>query len=502
MMPGITAHMIADASSAHCHGADIDVTGVCIDSRELIPGDLFVALRGQRVDGHQFLATVSEEGAAAVMVEQHDPELSLTQIVVSDSQQGLGAIATLNRQSFNGPVIAITGSAGKTSCKNMLAAILSQKGSVCATEGNFNNEIGLPLSVLRLDKGHDYAVLEMGAARIGDIRYLTKIAQPDISVLSNVAEAHLGGFGSLDRTAQAKAEIFDALRPNGTAVLNSDDHYAPYWRKKINELTDVNLIDFSLEDAGAAIYASEIRLSVQGIDFHVDTRCLGNKESYDVCMPLLGSHNVANALAAIAAATALGIQPKAVQTGLSLVAAERGRLYARAGLNNLLVIDDSYNSNPTAAKASVQTLQALALSEAQQQQKEKPATLAVLGDMGELGCDSAALHRSVGEYAGAIGIDHLFSIGEFSQDIIEGFYSTRSSKVATDSRGFDSKSAIASRILSEGFNAAMVLIKGSRFTQMELLVNQLCGDLSAEEKGSVVQGCSDEKTPEQRGTQC
>ena len=481
MMLGITTDSIARAIQAPYFGDSTTISGVAIDSRELQKGELYVALRGQRADGHVFLEDVAAKGAAAAIVEARNPELALAQIEVADSQIALGKAAAHNRSQFHGQVVAITGSAGKTSCKNMLAAILSQLGTVCATRGNFNNEIGLPLTLSRLSDTDTYAVLEMGAAKTGDIAYLTELARPDISVITNVAEAHLGGFGSLDNTAAAKAEIYQSLREGGLAVINRDDDYFDYWVKLVEARPGVRWIDFSMSASDAAVFASAVNNSPEGMVFDATVTLSGSTQTFSVTLPLLGEHNVANALPAIAIAMVLGAKPSQVQFALGSVEAEAGRLQVLKGRNGLQLIDDSYNSNPTAAAASLEVLAGTLLENTMPISNSTVAdestitgrqTVAVLGEMGELGDGSADLHWQLGATAAQLGIEHLFAVGESAEHVVAG-YSSQGHADQLRAQAFSELGAIADRLLEDRFRNAVVLVKGSRFMQLDQLVDLL-----------------------------
>ena len=463
-MPAIDLQKIADASKAELYGANAVVAGLCIDSRALQSGDVFVALRGERVDGHQFVEQVVGRGAAAAIVEQYLPAVDLPQLVVADSRRALAAAAALNCRAFDGTVVAITGSAGKTSCKNMTAAILARAGAVCASEGNFNNEIGLPLMAQKISSQHDFAVLEMGAAKPGDIRYLTEIARPDIAVITNVGEAHCAGFGGLQRTAQSKGEIYRALPKHGIAVINRDDNFAGGWREEmLSQLTNGRIIEFSLRDSGADIYASDIVQSIEGLEFIAHIRCGDARRQLPLTLPCLGAHTVANALAAIAVATALSVEDADIAAALAVFQPQRGRLCPLSGKNQLQLLDDSYNANPEAVVAAIDTL--IATTDSSQRR------VVVLGDMAELGDRAGELHRRSGAYAAAAGVDCLYAVGEFAAATVAGF-EQRATAGATACR-FDSKAALLSQLLSSDCRAACVLIKGSRSAAMDELVLSL-----------------------------
>lgn len=356
MMPNTSLLDIATASNAFLHGADGLVSSVGIDTRAIIPGGLFVALRGEHVDGHEFLSEAKNAGAVGAVVETLQA-IDIPQIVVADAAVALGDIASYNRSLFKGAVVAITGSAGKTTCKNMLRSILAEVANVSATQGNLNNELGVPLTLLELDETQQYAVIEMGAAKAGDIAYLTRIARPDIGVVTNISEAHLGRFGSLQITAQTKGEIYDSLPATGVAVINLDEPFASDWQARVHARTDApSMLSFSLSDLAADIVASNVEADLSGVRFTASGDAISPGWSIEVSLQLLGKHNVANALGSIAVAKALHISDQAIVAGLGKLNAESGRLQRRGARNALTLIDDSYNANPAAMRAAIDTV--------------------------------------------------------------------------------------------------------------------------------------------------
>lgn len=457
MIGGTDLQGLADAMGVELRGSNAVVQGVSIDSRKVAAGDLFVALRGEHVDGHDFLAQAAGNGAIAAMVETPQA-VDIAQLVVDQCETALGRIAAYNRSRFAGEVVAVTGSAGKTSCKNLIAAILGQCAAVHATVGNLNNEIGLPLTVLGINEGHGYAVLEMGAAKSGDIAYLCDIGKPTVALLTNVNQAHIGGFGSLRETAATKGEIFQSLSASGVAVINADDDFADYWR----ELTgDRKTIEFSLVDSGATVYASQINASLAGVDFMLN---IGN-QACAVQLPLLGEHNVRNALAAAAVAHALAIDINVIANGLRSVVPEKGRLQLLQGKNSLQLLDDSYNANPEAARAAIDVLASCG-----------GRTIAVFGEMGELGDQAAQCHYELGQYAAAAGINRLYAVGGHAGQTVAGF--------GSNAREFDSKAGLVEELLKALHTNAYVLVKGSRFTAMDEVVSALLPDSTRNANGN------------------
>ena len=422
--------------------ADAEAQRVCTDSRQVQAGDLFVALSGENFNADEFVVEVATKQASAAVVSQKQ-SVKIPQLVVSDTRLALGHIAAQQREQFTAPVIALTGSAGKTSTKEMLASILAEQGEVLATKGNLNNEIGVPLTLLQLAPQHRYAVIEMGAAKSADIAYLCQFAKPNIALVTNALQAHLAGFGSRDNIAKTKGEIYLGLGVNGTAVINIDSEYAVLWQQQAGKAKQLT---FSLVDHSADIYAENIVEHGRATDFVLCAH--GKKQT--VQLNLLGRHNVANALAAAAAATAAGASLEAIKDGLEKVAAVAGRLNIIRVNKKLTIIDDTYNANPDAVKVAIDVL---AQTDGQ--------TCLVLGDMGELGENELALHHDVGVYCRQQAVSHLIAIGSLSQQAAEGF--------GADALWFETV---------EQFQAAglplcdkgTVLVKGSRSSRMERVV--------------------------------
>jgi UDP-N-acetylmuramoyl-tripeptide--D-alanyl-D-alanine ligase len=424
---------------------DASFDGVTTDSRTIQSGHLFVALKGDNFDAHGFVDDVSRQGASAAVVSTA-ANYPLPAIQVDDTRLALGGLGALNRRHFDGELIAITGSSGKTSVKNMVAAILSQAGPTLATPGNFNNEIGLPLTLLQLEPKHRFAVIEMGAAAAGDISYLCSLAQPSVAVLLNALPAHLQGFGSLEAVARAKAEIFCDL-VGGTAIYNADSDFAPLWR----ELAAASKsIEFGFS-ASAAVNAREIELdAVAGSRFLLDTP----QGETRISLSVPGRHNISNALAAAAAALATGLGLDQIRAGLATVKPEPGRLQPRATGCGAVVIDDSYNANPGSVMAAIDVLAA-----------QTGNRMLVLGAMGELGADSHALHAAVGRYALERGLNALWTVGADTQAAVDEF--GEGGRVFTDR---DELIACLQRRINAN---DQILVKGSRSAGMELVVKAL-----------------------------
>ncbi len=433
---------------AHVGRSDGEFTGVTIDSRRVEPGNLFVALSGERADGHDFVGAAEAAGAGAALVER-EVETSLPLLTVADSQLGLGALARAWRENFNIPLVGITGSNGKTTVKEMLSAIVSRYMTTLVTQGNLNNELGVPLTLSRLDGSHKAAVVEMGASRVGDIRYLAEIAKPTVGVITQCAPAHLEGFGSVDGVAKGKGEMVESLPISGCAVLNADDHYIDYWRPRVSSS---RTLTFGL--SADAMVTCDWSQDADGL--HLDLTFPEGCARAD--LPLLGKHNVMNALAAAAAAFALDLSAVDIARGLGTMTAVPGRLAMRTRDDGVRVIDDSYNANPTSLGAAIDVLKDFS----------GPRWL-VLGDMAELGETSVELHRDAGERAISCGIERLFTTGQVS-------------KAATDAFGpggkhYEHFDALLNDVRNKVGDARVVLVKGSRSMRMERVVAALSEDM-------------------------
>lgn len=446
MMRPMSLAELAAPLQAQLHGADREFRGVTTDSRALRQGDLFVALRGENFDGHDFLVQAAAAGAVAALVSEI-ADLPLSQLQVADTQQGLGRLGAYNRALFKGPLVAITGSSGKTTAKNMVRAVLAQRGRTLATEGNLNNEIGVPLTLLALEPGVEFAVVEMGAARGGDIAWLCELGRPSVALLLNAMPAHLQGFGSVDDVAAAKGEIFDGLGSGDYAVINADQSWAGAWRNRAGEAT---VLDFGLE-APAAITATAVRPEgVKGVSFTAITP----QGELAVSLALPGLHSVANALAAIAVGLACGLRLEEIGAGLETVRPTAGRLAAAVSPAGATVIDDCYNANPGSVRAAIDMLAAC----------EGRRTL-VLGAMRELGPASETLHREIGGYARAAGLDRFWGVGPELQGAVDSF--------GQGGRWFADCEAAVGVLGGEFKTGDTVLVKGSRSTRMERVLHAL-----------------------------
>ena len=419
-------------------------TGVSTDTRTLAAENLFFALTGPRFDGHDHLAEAQARGAAGAAVSRA-VDCALPLLQVEDTRRALGDLARQWRDRFAIPVVGITGSNGKTTVKEMLAAILAGQGPVLATQGNLNNDIGVPLTLARLGSEHRSAVIEMGANHAGEIAYLAQLARPTVAVVTNAGPAHLEGFGSLEGVARAKGELFAGLDASAVAVINADDRFAPLWRELAQ---DRAVLSFGL-DAPADVTARYAPSSA-GTQLQLETP----QGAIALCLPLPGRHNARNALGAAAAALAAGADLAQIRTGLEGLTGVAGRLQRKRRADGGLVIDDTYNANPASLQAAIDVL------------RELPGERwLVFGDMAELGGDAASLHAEVGAYARAAGIERLFSLGGLARQAARSFGGT----------AFDDLDALLSALRGELRADVSILVKGSRSMGMERVVQALVG---------------------------
>ena len=435
----------ARALNAQAVGPDVELVAVSTDTRDLPAGCLFVALKGPRFDGHAFAAKALEAGAAAVLVEQGANLDVSPALVVEDTRLALGRLAAWHRSNMPARLVAITGSNGKTTVKEMVAAILAEEAgpdAVLATRGNLNNDIGMPLTLLRLTPAHRYAVIEMGMNHPGELAYLTELARPDVALVNNALRAHLEGLGSVEAVARAKGEIYGGLKADGVALVNADDPHAPLWRA----MTSAHrTLGFGF--AGNAEYRVLAGAAGQPERLVLHTP----QGDIDTALRVPGRHNLRNAAAAAAAALALGASPRAVARGLAAYAGTKGRLQVHPCILGATLIDDTYNANPDSMLAAIQVL------------AERPGLrILVTGDMGELGPDAAALHREVGEQARAAGIDRLLCLGEMSLETVKGF--------GAGAMHFERVEELLAEIECALGPDVTVLVKGSRFMRMERVV--------------------------------
>lgn len=456
MIP-LTFASVAPALNAECINGDVSINSISIDSRTITPGNIFVALKGENFDGHRFAADVTRLGATGLVVENEIEDCDLPQLIVNDTTKALGQLANLYRKQFTCPVIAITGSSGKTSVKEMLCSVLSQDGDVIATKGNLNNHIGVPLTLFEIKPNHRFAVIEMGASAESEIGYLCQLALPDIAVVNNVLPAHLEGFGSIDGIARAKGEIYGGLSEEGVALINLDEPYVEQWRNS----TKGKVITFGFSP-NANITASKIELAPDGVTFQLTVAC----ETAPATLLVPGKHNVANALAVAACACALGLNADEIAKGLALFKPVKGRLKAAEGINGETIFDDSYNANPGSVKAGIDVLA-----------ETSGEKIFLFGGMAELGSEADSMHRDIGRYASEKNIDTLFVCGDFAESVIAGYTADNNLLAGA---AFKTKEALIDAYKAKKFaKGATVLVKGSRSAGMDEVVQALaCDDQS------------------------
>ncbi|ULT71871.1 UDP-N-acetylmuramoyl-tripeptide--D-alanyl-D-alanine ligase [Pseudomonas sp. BC42] len=428
---------------------DARFSGVSIDSRAIQAGQLFVALTGPRFDGHDYLNEVAAKGAVAALVEREVPDSTLPQLLVKDTRLALGQLGALNRGAFTRPVAAVTGSSGKTTVKEMLASILRTRGPVLATRGNLNNDLGAPLTLLELAPEHSAAVIELGASRIGEIAYTVAMTRPHVAIINNAGTAHVGEFGGPEKIVEAKGEILEGLDSAGIAVLNLDDKAFPIWKARA---AGRPVLSFALNNSAADFYASDIGRDARGCP---SFKLHSPKGVETVQLNLLGTHNVANALAAAAAAHAMGVSLFGIATGLNAVQPVKGRTVAQLAKNGMRVIDDTYNANPTSMCAAVDILAGFS-----------GRTVLVLGDIGELGEWAEQGHREVGAYA-AGKVSALYAVGPMMAHAVAAF--------GEHAHHFASQADLIAALNVEQDPNTTILIKGSRSAVMENIVAALCG---------------------------
>lgn len=451
----LTSKKIVDILAARLIGDEnVVVEAVCTDSRQSTQKGLFFALKGENFDGHNYVAQAVAQGCVAVVVER-ECEINVPQIVVADVRLALGQLAQWLKAELNPLTVAMTGSSGKTTVKEMTAAILQKTAvdseRVLFTQGNFNNDIGVPLTLLRLNPQHQFAVIELGANHQGEIDYTTQLARPNVALVNNVAAAHLEGFGSIEGVAQAKGEIYRGLVPNGVAIINLDCHYLPLWQAEIGQH---QLQSFSLNNAQADFYASELQLTAQGANFnlHSPQGVVAIRSAY------LGEHNVSNALAAAALAMNVGASLADVKAGLEQKSQVKGRLYPIQPCANLLLLDDTYNANVISMKSAIDVLQ-----------KYPAFRILVVGDMAELGENTQLCHQQVAAHAAQAKLDLVASFGHESAVISS----------AVSGQHFSDKNAMAEFLTAqikqklEQKQQVVLLAKGSRSQKMEQLIAML-----------------------------
>jgi UDP-N-acetylmuramoyl-tripeptide--D-alanyl-D-alanine ligase len=424
-------------------------TGISIDTRTIQKGNLFIAIRGERVDGHDYLEEAQKKGAIAAVVSRK-VSCSLPMLLVKDTTEALGVLGAYWRNQFNPTVVAVTGSNGKTTLKNMIATIMTaachgDEKQVLATQGTLNNHWGLPMTLSRLNQNHVYAAIEMGMNHFGEIEYLTKMTRPNVAVITNAAASHLEGLGSVAGVARAKAEIFSGLQEHGVAILNRDDAFFTFWREMVDTR---EFMSFGFHPDAHIRTTIHHAAQTQLITLHTP------KGDIDVSLPLLGKHNVLNALAAAASAIAANIPLEAIKAGLEQVKPAPGRLQLHTLSQGISIIDDTYNANPFSLEAAISILAAF-----------DGKKILVLGDMKELGSEAKSLHQSAGEDIRKAGINYLFTYGELSANTAKAF--------GEGAYHFDEQESLINALKPFLNNTTTILVKGSRSMHMEKVINAL-----------------------------
>ena len=439
---------IAQAIGARQVGSDVAVSGVSTDTRAAADGLLFVALRGERFDAHDFLDQAIVSGAAALMVSDESRlPAGVSALVVDDTRLALGCLAAAWRSRFTLPVLAVTGSNGKTTTKEMIAAILKAAfgDAVLATRGNLNNDIGLPLTLLGLNAGHRAAVIEMGMNHPGEIAYLAPIGAPTVAVVTNAQRAHLEGMGDLDEVAREKGALYGGVQGNGVAVVNADDAYADTWRSLAGQHT---VLTFGIDSP------ADVRGEVRQHGLDLALHLVAPQGEADIALAVPGRHNARNAVAAAATCLAAGVPLAAVVEGLAAFAGVKGRLQRRPGIGGAVVLDDTYNANPDSVRAGIDVLASTI-----------GRKILVLGDMGEIGDASAQYHDEIGGYAKSQGIDRLYTLGESSQVAARNF--------GEGGQSYRSVEDLVAALRPELAPGTAVLVKGSRFMKMERVADAI-----------------------------
>ncbi|MCY4358703.1 MAG: UDP-N-acetylmuramoyl-tripeptide--D-alanyl-D-alanine ligase [Gammaproteobacteria bacterium] len=463
LIGSMSTQELAKTMQAQVIGRNVMFSSLSTDTRTLQGGDAYLALRGEHFDGHDFCEVAASAGASTLIVERAST-VAAAQLVVKDSHQALADIARFNRLRSQATVIALTGSQGKTTVKEMIGSILTKCGSTHITRTNLNNTIGVPLTLLQLEEGHKYAVIEMGANRAGEIAFSVEATQPDIALLTGASAAHVEGFGSLEGIVEAKGEILDGLSAEGIAVLNADDPHVQRW---IDRSAHCRVVLFSGSESIASgsrrehqadFLARQIKThGGQGVEFELATP----SGSTIVSLHLLGEHNAINAAAAAAVAMEAGASLEQVRQGLEAVQPVRGRLVQLAGRNGSIVIDDTYNASPSSAMAAIDVLAQFAESK-----------VLIVGDMKELGAESAKFHANVGAYAKGCCIDTLWACGEFAQETTNAF--------GPSALMFASQQALIRHCQQQTHRGVVYLVKGSRGARMENVVRGLLDERYSE----------------------
>lgn len=446
-----TAEEIAAATGGSLIGDNVEINAISTDTRTIQKGSLFIAIVGEIHDGHKFIDNAVKSGATLLVV-QNDGDYGVPYVKVEDTTKAYGDIAKAYKNRFDIPFVAVTGSVGKTTTKDMIAGVLSQKYNVLKTEGNFNNHMGVPITLLRLDDSIECAVIEMGMNHFGEISYLTSIAEPDIAVITNVGVSHIENLGSREGILKAKCEIFEGMDSNGLKVLNYDNDMLSTIADKYD-----NICYYSME-GNTDIYADNINeKGIEGISCTIHTP----KFSFDVDIPIPGKHMVGNAMAAAAVGLELGLSADEIAKGISNFTPTGGRMEIIKN-NNTTIINDVYNANPVSTMAGIDVLA-----------HEKGVQCCILGDMFELGDYAAKLHYEVGEYAAQKEIDTIICIGELSKNMYDG---AKEANKKSNIYYFETKQEFLEKYKSIIKDGMTILVKASRGMHFEEIVNQLRGE--------------------------
>jgi len=438
----------ATAVESNYNGEDIIFSGCSIDSRTIEKGNLFIAINGENFNGHDYVSIAEDKGAAALLLDlevSHNKPL----LKVKDTRKAMGLLAKSWREEMTIPVVAITGSNGKTTVKEMVSSILSEISDVLATSGNLNNDIGVPLTLFGLEKKHQYAVIEMGANHPGEIEWLSAISRPNVAVITQCAPAHLEGFGDIDGVAKAKAEIYSGLQPSGTAIINADDAYAEFWGRQCKLLKQLS---FGIESRNADVRANNIKVITKTASTDFELICPAGE--IKISLPLSGTHNVMNALAAAACCLSLDVSLQSIRTGIEKMSPVKGRLQTKHGKQGARVIDDTYNANPTSLEAALKVLSSY-----------EGVRYLVLADMGELGDRAKEFHYGAGIAAKQAGIEGLFTIGDLSINAMQAY--------GDGALHFESYEVLNKELVELLSKDTTILVKGSRTMQMERIVSTL-----------------------------
>lgn len=447
MNNSLTSNKIAQTLNVNAVMTNRIINSIKIDSRAVEPGDLFIALIGEQYNGHDYVDAALTQGAVLAIVSQRVP-VAIPQLIVQDTASALAILGKMTRLSSLALVAGITGSCGKTTVKELLASILMGSGKVLASYANYNNEIGVPLTLLKFNSDHTYGVIEMGAKRCGDINHLTQLALPDVAVILNVRPSHLEGFGTIETIAKTKGEILNGLKSSGTAVLPYDDKFFSFWKQ---QLTNRKCISFGLNTA-ADVSASEINYKSDGRTAFI-LSVFSDKRTIE--LPLHGQHNIYNCLAAVAGALALGLTFEVIVARIPSLSTLDNRFKLKTGMNGVSLVDDTYNANPAAVKAALHTV-------CLRQEKKK---IFVFADMAELGSKSDYYHRDIGCYAKKLGIDQLYCYGKHVSETVGAF--------GQQAVLFDSIEILIEHVKLECDSDTIILIKGSRIFGLESVVSAL-----------------------------